>query len=120
MFVALLGVDEHLLEAAALDGANAWRTFRHVVWAAVLPTVLATLLLTLVIAFKVFDLVAVVTSGGPGFSTSLTPWQIYQTGLSQNFDVGTAAAMTVVFGLVVGVVTTLVTVAHAAAVKADG
>lgn len=119
VFVALLGVDEDLLEAAALDGANAWRTFRSIVWSAILPTVLATLLLTLVIAFKVFDLVAVVTSGGPGFSTSLAPWEIFQTGLSQNFDIGTAAAMTVLFGIVVGVVTTIVTVAHAAAVRAD-
>lgn len=119
VFVALLGADEQTIEAAALDGAGAWRTFWSVVWPTVLPTVLATLLLALVIAFKVFDLVAVVTAGGPGLSTSLAPWEIFQTGLSQNFDVGTAAAMTLVFGALVGVVTTVVTVARTAAVRAE-
>ena len=76
-------------------------------------------MLELVIGFKVFDLLVVITAGGPGFSTSLSPFVIYQTGLRGSFDMGTAAAQTLVFGLVVGAVATVVTTLRARALKAD-
>ena len=48
--------------------------------------------LELVIGYKVFDLIVVITAGGPGFATTLSPFVIYQTGLRGSFDMGTAAA----------------------------
>jgi multiple sugar transport system permease protein len=118
VFAALLGVPDELLEAAQLDGAGVWRTFRAVVWPITAPTVLSTLLLKVVIGFKTFDIVDVVTAGGPGVSTVLAPFEIYRTGLLGDFDMGTAAAETLEFGLLVGVVTTVLTALRAWAVKA--
>src|SRR5207248_1425162 len=89
---------------------NAWRTFTSVTWPVILPTALATLLVKVVIGFKVFDLVVVVTEGGPGVSTILTPFEIYRTALRGDFNVGIAAAETLVFGLLVAAGAALVTV----------
>jgi len=119
VFAALLGVPEELREAAALDGAGAFGSFTHVVWPVIAPNVLSVLLLELVIGLKVFDLVTVVTQGGPGVSTIVTSFEIFRTGMRGSYEIGTAAAETLVFGLVVGLVTTAVTLLRARAVKAD-
>ncbi|TWF79840.1 carbohydrate ABC transporter membrane protein 1 (CUT1 family) [Pseudonocardia hierapolitana] len=101
---ALLGVPAELWEAAALDGAGWWRTLRSVVGPVVAPTVVAAAVLQLVIAFKVFDLVAVVTAGGPGFSTIVAGFEVFRTAFRGSFEVGTAAAETIVLGVLVGLV----------------
>lgn len=119
VFAALLGVPEELREAAALDGAGAFRSFTQVVWPVIAPNVFSVLLLELVIGLKVFDLVAVVTQGGPGVSTIVTSFEIFRTGLRGSYEIGTAAAETLVFGLVVGLLTTAVTLLRARAVRAD-
>lgn len=119
-FAALGVVRPELLESARIDGATGWRTFTTVTWPAVAPTIWAVAVLELVIGYKVFDLIVVITSGGPGFATSLSPYVIYQTGLRGSFDMGTAAAQTLVFAFVVGAVATVVTGLRARAVKVDG
>ncbi|BCI51652.1 ABC transporter permease [Mycolicibacterium litorale] len=119
-FAALGVVRPELLESARIDGATPWRTFTTVTWPAIAPTIWAVAVLELVIGYKVFDLIVVITSGGPGFATSLSPYVIYQTGLRGSFDMGTAAAQTLVFASVVGAVATVVTSLRARAVKADG
>ncbi|WP_458319012.1 carbohydrate ABC transporter permease [Mycolicibacterium brisbanense] len=119
LFAALGVVRQELLESAYIDGAGPWRTFTTVTWPAIAPTALAVLVLELVIGYKVFDLIVVITSGGPGFATSLTPYVIYQTGLRGSFDMGTAAAQTLAFAFVVGAVATMLTKARARVVKAE-
>ncbi|MGI4893487.1 MAG: carbohydrate ABC transporter permease [Janthinobacterium lividum] len=119
VFAALLGVPEELREAAALDGAGAWRSFTNVVWPVVAPNVYSVLLLELIIGLKVFDLVTVVTQGGPGVSTIVASFEIFRTGLRGSYEIGTAAAETLLFGLLVGVLTTVVTLLRARAVKAE-
>jgi multiple sugar transport system permease protein len=119
-FAALGVVRPELLESARIDGASSWRSFTTVTWPAIAPTIWAVAVLELVIGYKVFDLIVVVTAGGPGFSTALSPYVIFQTGLRGSFDMGTAAAQTLIFALVVGLVATVVTTLRARAVKADG
>ena len=104
VFAALLGQDPSVAEAAALDGAHGLRLFRHITLPAVAGTVAATFLIRLVLAFKVFDLVYVLTSGGPGQATTMPAYLIWQAALQQ-FDVGRAAAITLLLAVVVTVVT---------------
>ena len=119
VFAALLGVPEELREAAALDGAGALRAFASVTWPVIAPNVFSVLLLELVVGLKVFDLVAVVTQGGPGLSTIVSSFEIFRTGMRGSYEIGTAAAQTLVFGLVVGLLTTGVTLLRARAVRVE-
>ncbi|KRD20519.1 ABC transporter permease [Mycobacterium sp. Root265] len=119
LFAALGVVRPELQESARIDGAGPWRTFTSVTWPAIAPTAWAVLILELVIGYRVFDLIVVITSGGPGFATTLSPYLIYQTGLRGSFDMGTAAAQTLVFAAVVGVVATVFTAARSRSVEAE-
>ena len=93
ILTALSVADARHYEAAASLKASKWRTFTTVTWPAIRPTLWAVAVLELVIGYKVFDSIVVITSGGPGFSTALTPFVIYQTGLRGSFDMGTAAPL---------------------------
>lgn len=104
VFTALLGQDREITEAAQLDGANAFQLFRYVTLPAVAATIAAAFLIRLILAFKVFDLVYVMTSGGPGSSTQVPAYLIWRSAV-QNFDIGMAATITLVLAVVVTVVT---------------
>ena len=104
VYAALLTQDASVREAAALDGAHGFAFFRHITWPAIAGTVGAVLLIRLVIALKVFDLVFVMTSGGPGQSTTTTSYLIHQIALKE-FDVGRASAVTLLFAVIVTAVT---------------
>ncbi len=74
-FVALLllaglqNIDTSLYEAARIDGASAWRQFRHVTLPLLRPAILVALIFRTLDAFRVFDLIYALTGGGPGTST---------------------------------------------------
>lgn len=104
VFAALLGQDREVAEAAALDGAHGFSFFRSITLPAIAGTIAAAFLIRLVLAFKVFDLVFVLTSGGPGTSTSMPAYLIYQAALQQ-FDLGRSSAITLLLAVVVTVVT---------------
>ena len=118
VYVALLGVDRELVEASTLDGANAWRRFRAVIYPIIAPVVLSVLLLRILGGFKAFDVAYVITQGGPGFATTFSTFQIFRTALDGAYDTGVAAAETLVFGLVIGLVTLAVTAARKRATRA--
>ena len=103
-------------EAALVDGASPWRAFRGITLPMILPALVAIGLLRLIMAFKVFDLVYALTNGGPGFDTTVGTFQIYRVALQQ-FDVGYAAAQTILFGVLVGLVTLPVVLLRDWAVK---
>ncbi len=111
IYAALLGIPRELLDAGRIDGASTRQLLRHVILPLIAGTLVAVFLLRLVIAFKVFDIVYVVTSGGPGFATTLSTFDIYRTGL-QDFQVGEAAAATVIFSALVGIFVTVVSRLH--------
>ncbi len=101
---ALLGVPADAEEAAVLDGASPWQVVRHVVLPLIAPALASILLLRVVIGFKLFDLVYVLTFGGPGDATMFASFRIWRTAL-QSYDVGLAAAQVVLFALVVSLAT---------------
>ena len=113
-FAALRQVPDDVREAARLDGASE----RAILWEIVLPLtaplLLAILLIRLIMAFKTFDVLYILTFGGPGNATNMAGFTIWRTAL-RSFDVGTAAAQTVLFSIVVSVVTLPVVWLHAVA-----
>jgi multiple sugar transport system permease protein len=74
-FVALLllaglqGIDVALYEAARIDGAGAWKRFWHITLPALRPAIVVALIFRTLDAFRVFDLIYVLTQGGPGLAT---------------------------------------------------
>lgn len=106
LFAALRSLPVEPFESARVDGASTWRVFWDLTFPMMLPASIAAILLRSVEAFKLFDIVYLVTSGGPGVATSTVTLNAYFTGLRSG-DLGTAAAMTIVLLLIVLVVTTI-------------
>ena len=86
-----------LYEAASLDGARGWATFRYVTWPELLPVTAIVSLLTLLGALQVFGTVQVLTNGGPADHTMVPTLRIYEEAFT-NRRFGSAAAMSVIFG----------------------
>jgi len=98
LFLAgLQGVPEELVEAAKLDGAGRFQTFRAVTFPALRPTTLIVFVLTMISSLKVFDLIVGMTGGGPAQSTQVLALWSYQQSFSNHvFGLGNAIA-TVLF-----------------------
>lgn len=105
LYLAGLGqVPEELYDAAAVDGAGRWPTFRHVTWPALAPTTFLVLVISLAAGFQGgFEQARVMTGGGPAGTTVTLGYYIYLTGF-QEFRLGMASAISwlmfaVVFGM---------------------
>lgn len=110
-YAAIQVLPEEIFEAARVDGASSWTTFWHITLPMLAPALLAILLLRVVMALKLFDLVYGLTFGGPGFGTTVAGFRIWQTALQQ-FDIGAAAAQTMVFIVAVTLLTLPLTWIH--------
>lgn len=78
LLVGLHTIDPQLHEAAAIDGASAWQRFRHLTLPLMRPVSVTVLLLGLLYTFKVFDLVFVMTGGGPVDATRVLSLYVYE------------------------------------------
>lgn len=103
---AYQGVPEELREAATVDGARKWQVFLHVTLPAMAPTIRTTLLLTTVWTFNYFDLIYVMTAGGPGDSSEIFPTFIYREAF-QNVRYGVAGAYGVISVVLLSLFTTV-------------
>jgi ABC-type sugar transport system permease subunit len=92
----LQSVPRSLLEAAQLDGARAWSRFRYVTMPLLAPTAAFVATTSLVTSFQAFDVVRIMTQGGPARSTELFVYAIYEQ-IFLDLSVGRASALTVVF-----------------------
>ncbi|MEV6411900.1 sugar ABC transporter permease [Kribbella sp. NPDC051718] len=97
---ALQGVSRDLLESAALDGASRWQKFVNVTWPALGPVQFFVLVTSIVGTFQVFDLVYVMTKGGPGTETTVLVLDIYQNAF-QALRLGAASAETVIMMILI-------------------
>ena len=100
-FVALLllaglqNIDSALYEAARIDGASAWQQFRHVTLPLLKPAILVALVFRTLDSVRVFDLVYVLTGGGPGTSTEPIALFTFNS-LLQNLRFGYGSALSVI------------------------
>lgn len=101
-YAALRQVPDDIIEAALLDGASDSAIFWRILLPLTAPLLLAIFVLRLIMAFKTFDLLYILTFGGPGSSTEMAGFAIWRTAL-RSFDVGTAAAQTVLFAVFVSI-----------------
>ena len=87
-------------EAARMDGASTLQAFVHVTLPLMRPVIMVTLLIRLIFAVKTFDLVFIMTRGGPGTSTDLISYFIYRSAFF-GLNIGQASAISVVLLVVV-------------------
>ncbi len=101
---ALQGVPGEVYEAASLDGATPWRALRSVTWPLLAPTTFFVLVYLIITSFQVFDIVLVMTGGGPANATTFLVTYAYDEGFQQRRQ-GYAAALGVVVYVIVLVLT---------------
>jgi multiple sugar transport system permease protein len=103
---ALQGVPQELVEAARIDRAGPWRIFRAVTLPLISPTLLLVTIITVIGSLEVFAQIAVLTGGGPGTSTTVLVYFLYQQGF-QYHKFGYASAVGVVLFVIVLILTLL-------------
>jgi multiple sugar transport system permease protein len=82
LLAGLQTISPDLHEAASLDGANAWRRFRHVTWPLLKPVTIVVVVFSVIQTFSDFQLIYVLTGGGPANSTHLLATYAYQVGVA--------------------------------------
>lgn len=100
----LQSIPHHLYEAAELDGAGRWAKFRNVTWPLLAPTTFFVVVLEVIGSFQVFDMIYLLTRGGPAQATTVYNFELYSEAF-RDFRMGYAAAMTWVLFVVIGVLT---------------
>jgi multiple sugar transport system permease protein/raffinose/stachyose/melibiose transport system permease protein len=97
---ALQGIPKNIQEAARIDGASSWQMFWRINIPLLMPTILLTSVLTMISAFQVFDIIQVMTNGGPRDQTQVLLLNIYNYAFRYQ-KMGWAAAVSLVFFLLV-------------------
>jgi multiple sugar transport system permease protein len=98
---ALQDIPQHLYEAAAIDGATSWRSFRSITLPLLRPIILFVVVIHIIGSFQIFGQVFVMTNGGPGDVTRTVVQHLYETGFKDLFHFGSASAMSWVLFLVI-------------------
>ncbi|MFT9008973.1 MAG: sugar ABC transporter permease [Bifidobacterium sp.] len=105
LFLSGVGnIEPELFEAVRLDGANKWQEFFAITLPELRGQISVALTLTVISAFKTFDLVFVTTRGGPGNSTSVPAWEAYNRAFNTG-QVGLASAVAVVLTVLIVIIT---------------
>lgn len=98
----LAGVDREMIEAARIDGARGWRLFYHVVLPQLRPATFVVVVVTVVGALRSFDLIAIMTEGGPYGSSTVLAWEMYEQSLF-SYRMGYGAAIAVLLFIIMDV-----------------
>lgn len=99
----LQGIPEGLYEAAKIEGASKWQTFRYVTWPSLSKTTFLVTTMLIINAFQVFDQAYILTKGGPGNSTITLVYYIYNKGFG-GLEMGYAAAISFVLFIMIFIV----------------
>ena len=101
---ALQGIPSYLYEAAEIDGANAWQKFRYVTLPMLTPATFFVSIMLIIASFKVFDLILVMTGGGPGRATNVLVIHTYNVAFKE-FRFGYSSAIAMVLFAIVLIIT---------------
>lgn len=100
LYAGLQAMPTEPVEAARIDGASRLQILRYVVWPLMKPVILVTLLIRMIAALKSYDLIYMLTQGGPGKSTETISFYAYRLGF-RFLDIGQAAAVSFILLLAV-------------------
>jgi multiple sugar transport system permease protein len=107
MFIILLAglqaIPDYLYDAAKIDGLSAWQTFKYVTWPMLVPAIVAALVFRVMDSFKIFDIVFMLTFGGPAQATEVLSFYIYRTGFRYGY-LGYASAMALIVLIVLSLI----------------
>ncbi|MGW6143804.1 carbohydrate ABC transporter permease [Streptomyces sp. NPDC055140] len=99
LLAGLQGIPAELAEAARIDGANAWQRFRNITLPLLGPTIRMSIFLSVIGAIQLFDLVWVVTQGGPDHHSETMAVTMFQFGFKR-YQMGYASAISIVMFLI--------------------
>lgn len=105
IYAAMQGIPSEIYEAADLDNAGPVSRFFKITLPMISPQVFLCLITMTIGSFKVFDTIRIMTAGGPGKSTQVLVYYIYNTAFSMQFKIGIASAAGVVLLIIVGLLT---------------
>jgi len=97
---ALQGIPQSIKDAARIDGANWWQMFTRIILPLLTPTILLVAILTMISAFQVFDIIQVMTDGGPNDQTQVLLLNIYNYAFRYQ-RMGWAASVSLVLFLLI-------------------
>lgn len=101
---SLSAISQSLFEAAKIDGANSFQIFKNVTIPMLSPTIFFVVIITAISSFQVFDLIYLMTQGGPFDSTNVLVYAIYKNAF-EYFNVGKASAIAYVLFVIILVLT---------------
>ncbi|OZI66749.1 carbohydrate ABC transporter permease [Bordetella genomosp. 11] len=103
LFLAGLSqIDHELIAAAKMDGASGWRLFRHIVLPQLHSVTFVAVIITVIMSLRNFDMIAVMTQGGPYGSSTVLAYQMYDTTIF-SFRAGYGAAIATVLFLIMSI-----------------
>ncbi|MEO1249850.1 MAG: sugar ABC transporter permease [Pseudomonadota bacterium] len=107
LFASVEGLPKEILEASRVDGATTWQTVRRIIIPMMAPALMVAFLFRTIFAFKVFDQIYLLTSGGPGTSTEVVTLHLYRVFFAQNeLGYGALLSIVIILAIVVFIVTT--------------
>ena len=101
---ALSGISQSMFEAAKIDGATSFQTFKNVTIPLLSPSIFFVVIITAISSFQVFDLIYLMTQGGPLDSTNVLVYVIYKNAF-EYFNIGKASAIAYVLFAIILILT---------------
>jgi multiple sugar transport system permease protein len=106
LYAALIAIPDEVVEAAIVDGAAGLSLFTNITLPSISRTAVIVIMIRFMQLFNMFDLVLVLTRGGPGTASRTLSYNLYQEGLV-NYNIGVAAAMTWMIVIIVTILINL-------------